>query len=147
MKRAYKIYTPEYYQRIHELEEQKYWWSCGMTEIAASMLDKYIGKGSDISILDAGCGTGFFMDWLRRYAPKSIIGVDISMHALEFSRCRHSTVYQASVVNLPFSDASFDLIAAAAKVIMVTAANIDRIALGRTIVDFIGFLPFLKHQG
>src|SRR4029077_15916609 len=92
-------------------EEQNYWWSQGMTEIAVSILDKYIRKGSNISILDAGCGTGFFMNWLRRYTEKSIIGVDISMDALQLCRrLKHSTLYQASVKNLPFSDASFDLI-------------------------------------
>jgi len=36
-------------------------------------------------------------------------------------------------------DAVFDRVTVVAKVIMVTAANMDRIALCRTIVDFIGF--------
>ena len=108
---TFRIYTPDYYQRIHELEEQEYWWSRGMTEIAESILDKYIGKQSESLILDAGCGTGLFMDSLRRYSRKKVVGVDISPHAIAFSRRRpHSTVYQASVTNLPFSDTSFDLI-------------------------------------
>lgn len=82
-----------------------------MTEIAESILDKYIGKESDTLILDAGCGTGLFMDSLRRYTRKRIVGVDISPDAIAFCRQRpHSTVCQASVTNLPFSDTSFDLI-------------------------------------
>jgi ubiquinone/menaquinone biosynthesis C-methylase UbiE len=109
--KPHRIYTPEYYQRIHELEEQKYWWSCGMTEIAESILDKYISKESDALILDAGCGTGLFMGSLRKYAREKIVGVDISPDAIAFCRNRpHSTVCQASVTNLPFSDSSFDLI-------------------------------------
>lgn len=82
-----------------------------MTEIAESILDKYIGKESDTLILDAGCGTGLFMDSLRRYTRKRIVGVDISPHAIAFCRRQpHSDVYQASVIDLPFSDTSFDLI-------------------------------------
>jgi ubiquinone/menaquinone biosynthesis C-methylase UbiE len=108
--RAHRIYTPEYYQRIHELEEQQYWWSCGMTEIAESILDKYLGKASDGLILDAGCGTGLFMDSLRRYSRKGVVGVDISPEAIALCRRRpHSTV-QASVTNLPFPNMSFGLI-------------------------------------
>jgi ubiquinone/menaquinone biosynthesis C-methylase UbiE len=109
--RALRIYTPEYYQRMHELEEQKYWWSCGMTEIAESILDKYIGQASDSLILDAGCGTGSFMDSLKRYSRKEVIGVDIAPEAIALCRRRpHSIVSQASVTNLPFSNKAFDLI-------------------------------------
>ncbi|HSE36794.1 MAG TPA: class I SAM-dependent methyltransferase [Blastocatellia bacterium] len=111
MIRPLRIYTAEYYQRIHELEEQKYWWSCGMMEIAESVLDKHVGKESGSLILDAGCGTGLFMDSLRRYTTTPIVGVDISGDAIAISRNRpHSAVCQASVAGLPFSDSSFDLI-------------------------------------
>ena len=106
-----RIYTSEYYQRINQLEEQSYWWSRGMTVIAQSILDEHVGKESDVLVLDAGCGTGLFMDWLSRYSRAKIVGVDISPHAIEFSRSRpHSTICQASVVSLPFPDTSFDLI-------------------------------------
>jgi ubiquinone/menaquinone biosynthesis C-methylase UbiE len=106
-----RIYTPEYYQRINQLEEQGYWWSCGMTEIAQSILDEHVGETSDALVLDAGCGTGLFMDSLCRYSRTTIVGVDISPHAIEFCRGRpHSTICQASVVSLPFPEASFDLI-------------------------------------
>jgi ubiquinone/menaquinone biosynthesis C-methylase UbiE len=108
--RAPRIYTPKYYQRMHELEEQKYWWSCGMTEIAESILDEYFGKVADGLILDAGCGTGFFMDSLRRYSRKEVIGIDISPEALAFCRRRSHATVQASVTHLPFANASFDLI-------------------------------------
>lgn len=82
-----------------------------MTEIAQSILDEHVAKESDILVLDAGCGTGLFMDSLNRYSRTKIVGVDISAHALEFCRRRpHSTICQASVVSLPFPDTSFDLI-------------------------------------
>lgn len=82
-----------------------------MTEIAESILDKYISKESDALILDAGCGTGLFMDSLTRYSRMRIVGLDISPDAIAFcSRRPHSTVCQTSVTNLPFPGSSFDLI-------------------------------------
>lgn len=108
---THRIYTPEYYQRIHELEEQKFWWSCGMTHIAESILDKYIVQKPDALILDAGCGTGSFMGSLRRYTSEKIVGVDISPDAILIcGRQAQATVCQASVTNLPFAAASFDLV-------------------------------------
>ncbi len=96
---------------MHNLEEKKYWWSDGMLEIAESILDRYIGKAADAEILDAGCGTGSFMDSLRRYTGRGIVGVDISPDAISFCRGRpHSNVCRASVTDLPFADTSFDLI-------------------------------------
>jgi len=108
---THRIYTPEYYQRIHELEEQKFWWSCGMTHIAESILDKYIVQKPDALMLDAGCGTGLFMGSLRRYTSEKIVGVDISPDAILIcGRQVHATVCQASVANLPFAAAAFDLV-------------------------------------
>lgn len=81
-----------------------------MAEIAESILDKYIVKESDTLILDAGCGTGWFMDSLGRQKRMRIVGIDISSDAIAYCRRRHSPVCQASVTDLPFSDSSFDLI-------------------------------------
>lgn len=82
-----------------------------MMEIAHTILDKYVARESDTRILDAGCGTGLFMDSLRKYTATRVFGVDISLDAIAFSRSRpHSAVCQASVADLPFPDSSFDLI-------------------------------------
>jgi len=107
---APKIYSPEYYQQLYNLE-RNHWWCRGMREIAVSILDKKFHKPSPIKILDAGCGTGLFLEWLKRYTSEQVIGVDISKEALSF--CQENkdvALYQASVVDLPFALESIDLI-------------------------------------
>ena len=69
-------------------------------------------KGAALRVLDAASGTGYGTYLLSR-AGDRCDGVDLSAQAVEFSRklygrenCRFT---QASVLELPFEDASFDL--------------------------------------
>ena len=52
------------------------------------------------------------MSWLKRYAGDGrVAGVDLSPTAVGFCRLGgHTTVAQASVTDLPFSDSTFDLV-------------------------------------
>ena len=89
--------------------EDRHWWYLGMAAITKGMLDRYIGRGNDLSILDAGCGTGAALDYLRDYGRPS--GIDFSPEALRFCRGRNlDRVCQASITELPFPDGTFDLI-------------------------------------
>ncbi|MBI1745726.1 MAG: class I SAM-dependent methyltransferase [Acidobacteria bacterium] len=106
-----KIFTPEYYQRLFDVEE-RHWWSIGMRAIAARMLDQSLpGRRADFWILDAGCGTGLTRAWLEAYArPERIIGIDLAWLALEFCRRRSlAGLAQASITGLPFVSDIFDL--------------------------------------
>lgn len=106
-----KIGTYEYFAQLHEVEE-KHWWSRGMRDIADMMIRRTFNGRTDLDILDAGCGTGITLSWLRSYSqPNPVVGIDISEHALDFCRARgHSEVHQASVTDVPFDDERFDLI-------------------------------------
>jgi len=65
----------------------------------------------DLAILDAGCGTGLMLQEMRELG--SAQGVDISADALEFCRQRGLTdVRMADVGDLPFADATFDVVTA-----------------------------------
>ncbi len=89
--------------------EVRHWWYLGMHAITRGILDRYIGRGNALTILDAGCGTGAVLDYLKDYGTPS--GVDFSPEALRF--CRSRGLYrlsQASVTELPFPDNTFDLI-------------------------------------
>lgn len=73
------------------------------------LLKKYVK--SDSKILDAGCGTGGTMIYLKKAGFKNILGIDKSLDALEFCKKRKlNNVKLASVDNLPFKNESFDAI-------------------------------------
>ncbi|MGE4349645.1 MAG: malonyl-ACP O-methyltransferase BioC [Candidatus Berkiella sp.] len=69
-------------------------------------------------ILDAGCGTGHFLQQLRKLYPKSnITGVDIAQEMLAQAQNKKSawlqkkpTYVHADIETLPFEDNQFDLI-------------------------------------
>jgi SAM-dependent methyltransferase len=103
---------PDEFRRLYALEES-FWWFEGMRKITGALLDPVCPPGIDRAILDAGCGTGWNLNWLRRYAGERgrVVGVDVDSVAVELARTRHTDdVLQASVLDLPFSDATFDLV-------------------------------------
>jgi ubiquinone/menaquinone biosynthesis C-methylase UbiE len=102
---------PEEFARLYELEET-FWWFEGMRRITAALLDPVCPAGVDRTVLDAGCGTGWNLRWLRRYSGDGRgVGIDVEPVAVELARERHGDdVLEASVLDLPFADASFDLV-------------------------------------
>lgn len=101
----------EDYQYLYDLEAQ-FWWFTGMRDISAALLDPYLPPTSERMILDAGCGTGGNLEWLRRYAGQGqIIGLDYIGTALQFCQhAGHRPLVQASATHLPFATATFDLV-------------------------------------
>ena len=59
-------------------------------------------------MLEAGCGTGMILKEIRPHVSEAI-GIDISPGMLEVARRRGLTVAHASITQLPFPDAHFDL--------------------------------------
>jgi SAM-dependent methyltransferase len=59
-------------------------------------------------VLDAGCGSGQYIDDLRRAGVGRIVGADLAFAALEQSETR--LVCQASLTGLPFASSVFDVI-------------------------------------
>lgn len=81
----------------------------GMRAITRALLDRFVGRNRGLQVLDAGCGTGSTMDYLGDYGR--VTGVDLAPEAIHFCRQRgHERLVRASVVELPFRDATFDLI-------------------------------------
>jgi SAM-dependent methyltransferase len=98
----------EEYEVMFQVEDH-HWWYLGMERITCGLLDQTVGRGRDLRVLDAGCGTGAVMQYLKPYGR--VTGFDFSTEALRFSRQRgHDRLAQASVINLPFADDEFDLI-------------------------------------
>src|SRR5687767_7942192 len=102
---------PEEFARLYALEET-FWWFAGMREITAALLDPFCSGDRERAVLDAGCGTGWNLHWLRRYAGEGrVVGIDVDAGAVSLARERHAgDVVQASVLDVPFPDSTFDLV-------------------------------------
>jgi len=77
------------------------------------LLQRLIQPASDASLLDVGCGTGYFT---RRFAGAGlkVIGLDPDLAALQFARSHNGrfSCLQGDAASLPFADAAFDHVAA-----------------------------------
>ncbi len=101
---------PEEYQKNYELEDW-HWWFVGRQCTVKNLLQKFVRPGGSQRILDVGCGTGAMTKFLGQYG--GVAGVDISEIALGFCRKRDlDSLFQASALDLPFADNSFELVTA-----------------------------------
>jgi SAM-dependent methyltransferase len=97
------------YEIMYELEDF-HWWYQGMRAIARRLIEEFCWRGKSLRILDAGCGTGAGVLMLSEYGH--VIGVDLSPYAALLSRKRgHRDILRASVMALPFTNDSFDIVA------------------------------------
>jgi SAM-dependent methyltransferase len=96
--------------REHYEVEDRHWWYKGRWAVVEALLSRTTLPRPP-RILDAGCGTG---GYLRRYSKiGEATGVDPSPDAVGFCHERGlASVQQAGLEELPFEDASFDLITA-----------------------------------
>jgi SAM-dependent methyltransferase len=98
----------EQYEILYRLEE-RHWWYLGMQRIVGSLLERYLDPATRPRVLDAGCGTGGMLKYLRRFGPA--VGIDVAEEAVGLARRRGlDSLARASVEELPFADASFDLL-------------------------------------
>ncbi|WZO96374.1 class I SAM-dependent methyltransferase [Isosphaeraceae bacterium EP7] len=106
------IDEPAYFDRLAQVEAE-HWWSRGMWRLASHWLDAAIGETHLARALDVGCGAGGTAIRLAdRYRIGEIIGLDPSEAALDRARRRHDgPLILGSALELPFEDASFDLVA------------------------------------
>lgn len=126
---APQIFTGEYYERLHDLEE-RHWWSIGMRAIAAGLLLHRVRGAAAVRILDAGCGTGGALTWLSRLAPSAtVVGIDYSPFALDYCRRRGSGLAQASVTQVPFVASAFDVVVCADVIQHLPRDGSDEVAL------------------
>lgn len=76
------------YQRMYDVE-RSLWWYQSLHGRILHRIQKYFGSPTpDLKILDAACGTGGFLSFLREKGYSNLAGFDYSPHALEFSQER-----------------------------------------------------------
>jgi len=99
--------NPDEYTAMYQVEDS-HWWYVGMRAIAEALLATQWLEPS-VAILDVGCGTGGNLAWLTCYG--TAWGMDVATLALNYCRQRSpDRLVQASVLALPFADASFGLV-------------------------------------
>jgi len=97
------------YRRMYEAEEAQ-WWYAGQRAIASALLEPALASAASgsLALLDAGCGTGYnLVDLARRGRA---VGIDLSPEAVAFWRERRVRAVRASLLRLPFPDATFDVV-------------------------------------
>jgi len=101
---------PREYEIMYGVEDN-HWWYRGMAAVTRAILDQWYRPACGLHILDAGCGTGAAMStYLAGYG--TVTGIDLYPLALDFCRKRNvPRLACASVSDLPFASAKFDLVA------------------------------------
>jgi SAM-dependent methyltransferase len=97
---------PSEYHNIARLEES-HWWYAGMRHISRSLI-RGLNLPSSAKILDAGCGVGGGLKWLKQFGET--IGIDLHPLAIQYSAKNSHRIARASVQSIPFADNSFDLV-------------------------------------
>jgi SAM-dependent methyltransferase len=87
--------------------EDCHWWYRGRLRIVRQEVER-LGLPDGARILDAGCGSGRVLDELAHFGDA--VGVDLSPGAVAAAWSRGHSVARARVEELPFADATFDLV-------------------------------------
>ena len=109
--------------------EDRLWWYRTLRDHVVTALDLEARRGTTpLRILDAGCGTGGMSARLRPYG--TVIGIDLAPFAIAVCRERRGldATAVASITELPFPDAAFDL-AVSLDVISDAGTGNDAVAL------------------
>jgi len=90
--------------------EENFWWFVGMRRITDTVTARELVL-PNLTILDAGCGTGFNLGHYKVGKGRDVFGLDVTMDALQWVRKRgFSKVAQASVADIPFKSETFDVV-------------------------------------
>lgn len=102
---------------MRSTNENKY---CSRNPLKRFLINRFFIKITSLvfsfspqNLLDVGCGEGFLAEHIMKKRPEiKITGLDISQQALKKAKKRVSSVTfkKASILKLPFSDNSFDIV-------------------------------------
>lgn len=88
--------------------EQSHFWFRGFRQYMKPALARATAGLQRARILDCGCGTGSNLDMLRPYGDA--VGFDLTRIGPGFARSHGHRVAQASIADIPFLSATFDLV-------------------------------------
>lgn len=76
------------YQRMYETERKLWWYQILHGKVLAQIRAHFKAQAADLKLLDAACGTGGLMSFLKENGYTNLRGFDYSRHAIDFSRER-----------------------------------------------------------
>lgn len=88
--------------------EQSHFWFRGFRQYMRPALARATAGIHRARILDCGCGTGSNLEMLRPYG--NAVGFDLTRIGTEFAKSHGHRVAQASIGEIPFQSATFDLV-------------------------------------
>jgi SAM-dependent methyltransferase len=95
-------------ERTFEAEERHFWFR-GFKRFVAPLVAEAVAGRAHPRMLDAGCGTGTNLTFLRKYGRA--YGLELSPRGIRFGRERGlQPLTQGSVTHLPFGNGSFDVV-------------------------------------
>jgi SAM-dependent methyltransferase len=86
------IHNREEYARMHEVERRLWWYRILHGRILRQIHKHFGPRTHDLKILDAACGTGGLLSFLREQGFAHLSGFDYSPHAIDFSQERRLDV-------------------------------------------------------
>ncbi len=92
-----KMLDDEYYRMASA--ESELWWYRSLHEFVLDKIQQCHGSRTSIRILDAGCGTGGLLTFLRNNGYSNTVGIDISKIAIEFCRNNGFKVIEGSIAD------------------------------------------------
>lgn len=102
------MHAPEY-DTLRAVEDRHWWYAVLRSLVLCALAGRLPPRGH---LLDAGCGTGGMLDFLRgRIRHLDVEGIDVSAQAVGHCQRRGlSTIREGSVHELPFDDGDFDAV-------------------------------------
>jgi ubiquinone/menaquinone biosynthesis C-methylase UbiE len=99
----------EDFEQLYKLEST-YWWFVAMRRITDTIVRTELEK-PNIRILDAGCGTGFNVNYYASSKSRKVFGLDVANEAMHWVKRKGlSTVTQSSITAIPFQSDCFDIV-------------------------------------
>ena len=90
--------------------EQSHFWFRGFRQYVKPMIARATAGVASPRILDCGCGTGSNLEMLRPFGHA--VGFDLTGTGVAFAHHHGHRVAQASIADIPFAAARFDLVTA-----------------------------------
>ncbi len=108
-------------------------------QMAVALLEARRDGGTALSVLDAGCGEGYYLAYLRRYLSQASPGLRVSLCGVDISK--------AAIISAAKRDASITWLVGSNKQLPIKAQSMDAVVCMFGFPNFEMFKKVLKAKG